>query len=161
MSQHPLNIQPARMVLDGREWVDSTWAESLAEKLREKQRSKASHNHQFAAINDLFHNLPIDHAHAPYAASESAFRKHALIATGYCDTDVIDAGSHDVAISTAPIVAKHARAAHGYAIVTVRGSLVTCHTPQSQSFKAMGKERFHQSKEACLNWAMTLLGVAQ
>ena len=79
--QHPLNITPARLVMDGEEWVPATWADSLADALREKQRSQQSHSHQFAAINDLWENLPLRHANAPYAASAEAFRKHGLIAT--------------------------------------------------------------------------------
>lgn len=159
MSQHPLNIRPAEIVLDGKAWVPADWANALADALREKQRSQQSHNHQFAEIHDLWANLPHSHGNAPYAASAAAFRKHGLIATGHCDVETIDCESHEVACRVAPVVAANARKAHGYALVVVRGPLVVCSTPHSQSFKAMGKDRFHKSKADVLDWGHALLGV--
>lgn len=152
-------MQPARMNLNGTEWVEA-WAydKALAD-LAEKQRTKADHNHQFAAITDLFHNLPMHHAGAPYAASADAFRKHGLIATGHCDTMTLAMESPAAALREAPKVAEMARKAHGYALVVARGPLVICSTPHSQSFKAMGKELFQKSKADVLEWAEVLLGV--
>lgn len=156
-----MHHRPAIMHLDGVTWVEKSAYDALREKLAEKQRSNASHNRYFASIHDMFENLPATHAQAPYAASKEAFRKHGLIAGGFCQTDVIDAGSQDAALKAAPLVARLARKAHGYALVTVRGPLVTCSTPESQSFKAMGKDRFHASVAACENWATEVLGVSQ
>lgn len=158
--QHRANIRPAGIWIEGQEYVPASWADMLQEKLREKQRSTASHNHHFAAIADMWANLPQSHAGAPYAASAKAFRKHGLIQRGFCDVDTIDCETHEIACRVAPVVAKNARAAHGYALTIVRGSLVICSTPHSQSYKAMGKERFHESKEAILDWAGQLLGIA-
>lgn len=158
MTAHPLNVRPDRIVVDGKAWVPADWAEALADKLREKQRSQASHNQQFAEINDLWSNLPMNHANAPYAASAEAFRKHGLIATGHCDVEVLDMGSHDAACAAAPFIAKTARKAHGYALVVVRGPLVVCSVPHSQSFRAMGKEAFHKSKQDVLDWGHQMLG---
>jgi len=157
--QHPLNIRPEKMYLDGREWVPADYANALADMLREKQRSTASHNHQWAEIADCWANLPADHAQAPYAGSAEAFRKHGLIAAGYCDTDTLAFETQEQAIAAAPFIARLARKAHGYALTVVRGPLVICSTPHSQSFKAMGKEQFHASKAAVLNWAHEILGV--
>lgn len=157
--KHPLDIRPERMVLDGQEWVPASWAEALADALREKQRTQRSHNHQFAEIHDCWANLPASHAGAPYAASPECFRKHGLIQSGYCDTDTIDLGTHEAALAAAPVIAKHARAAHGYALTVVRGPLVVCSVPHSQSFKAMGREKFYASKQAVLDWAHSVLGV--
>jgi hypothetical protein len=157
--QHPLNITPSRLVLDGREWVPAEWADSLADALREKQRSKATHGHQFAAINDLWANLPLCHKDAPYAASDEAFRKHGLIQRGYCDVDTVVFETREAAIKAAPLIAKLARKAHGYALTIVKGTMVICSTPHSQSYKAMGKEVFQQSKSDVLDWAQCLLGV--
>ena len=159
MSQHPLNIRPAAMVLDGKEWVPADWAYALADALREKQRSQRSHNHQFAEIHDLWANLPHQHANAPYAASAEAFRKHGLIATGHCDVETIDCESHEVACLVAQTVAAKARKAHGSALVVVRGPLMICSTPHSQSFKSMGRARFHKSKADVLDCGHALLGV--
>lgn len=156
---HPLNITPARMVLDGREWVPAEWADSLADALREKQRTRQAHAHQFAAIHELWENLPMRHKDAPYAASAEAFRKHGLCATGHCDVDTVVFENHDAAMASAPFIAKLARKAHGYALTVVRGNLVVCSTPHSQSYAAMGKERFQQSKQDVLAWGEELLGV--
>jgi len=159
--QHPLHIRPAVMHMDGEDWVPASYAEMLAEALREKQRSKQAHAHQFAAIDDCFESLPAKYAGAPFAANADAFRKHGLIATGHCDVDTIDCGDNAIARRTAPLVARLARSAHGYAITIVRGPLVVCTTPHSQSYKAMGKDRFTKSKEDVLSWCHELLGVSQ
>jgi hypothetical protein len=159
MANQKPGISPARIIIDGVEWVPASWADELAEMLREKQRTQASHNHQFAEIHDLWGNLPISHASAPYAASAEAFRKHGLIATGHCDVDTISFESQDAAKKAAPFIAKLARKAHGYALTVVRGPLVVCSTPHSQSYKAMGKEVFEQSKRDVLNWGHEILGV--
>lgn len=160
MSQHPLNLRPASMIIDGEEWVPKTYADTLADKLREQQRSRASHNQQFAEINDLWANLLHHQASAPYAKSADAFRKHGLIATGHCDTDTIVFESKAAACAAAPVIANLARKAHGYALVIVRKNFVICSTPHSQSYKAMGKERFQASKQAVLDWGHSILGVA-
>jgi hypothetical protein len=160
--------QPQQIEIDGERFVEfDAYAdairqvETLVEKLREKQRTDASHAHQFAEMRELWENLPESLAMAPYAKSSEHFRKHALIVTGFCDTDIIDCGEHDVAIATAPLVAKMARKAHGYAIVTARGSLVTCSTPHSQSYRAMGKGKFEESKAKCLTWMHQTIGTHQ
>jgi len=147
------------MHMDGVEWVEKSAYDAALAELAEKQRSTASHNRWFAHIYDLFQNLPAEHDQAPYAASPEAFRKHGLIERGFCDEMTLDLGDKDAALAAAPFVADLARKAHGYALVIVRGSLVVCTTPHSQSFKAMSKERFHESVAACEDWAERLIGV--
>lgn len=151
--------RPATIFLDGIEWVEKSAYDALQAALREKQRSTASHNRYFAHINDLFGNLPASHAQAPYAASQEAFRKHGLIEGGYCDVETLAMPDHETAIKHAPFVSKLAKKAHGYAVTVVRGSLIVCTTPHSQSFKAMGKDTFHASVAACEDWAERLIGV--
>lgn len=156
MSHH----SPLTISLDGKEWVEREAYDTVKRALMEKQRTTRAHNHQFAEIADMWANLPHIHAGAPYAASAEAFRKHGLIATGHCDVDTIDCESHEIALRVAPVVAKNARKAHGYALTVVRGPLVVCSTPKSQSYKAMGKELFQRSKSDVLNWASEMLGVS-
>lgn len=151
-------MKPARMHLDGVEWVEAWALDDALDKLHDRQRSIQSHNHQFAEITDCWTNLPISHAGAPYAASADSFRKHGLIATGYCDVDTVAFDTPEHAQAAAPFIARLARKAHGYALTVARGPLVVCHTPHSQSFKAMGRETFHASKAAVLDWAHSLLG---
>ena len=157
MKHHRLSI----MHMDGVDWVEKSAYDAINAALLEKQRSTASHNRYFAHLVDMFGNLPAAHASAPYAASAEAFRKHALIEAGYCDMDALAMPTQAEAIAAAPFVAKLARKAHGYAVTVVRGSLIVCTTPHSQSFKAMGKDAFHASVAACEDWAERLLGVKE
>ncbi len=150
---------PAVMWMDGIEWVEKSAYDAATAALLEKQRSTASHNRYFAHIIDLFHNLPARHAQASYAASPEAFRKHGLIEGGFCDVDTLAMPTHEAAKAAAPFVAKLARKAHGYAVTVVRGALIVCTTPHSQSFKAMDKDTFHASVAACEDWAERLIGV--
>lgn len=125
----------------------------------EPQRSRASHNHAFAFIDVAWSNLPEDLREMPWAVNRDTFRKHALIATGYCDTALIACGDERRAERMAKMVEHIAANLHGYVVVQVSGPVVYCHTPQSQSLKAMGKERFQQSKQAILEWMAALLAV--
>lgn len=160
--RHDPDISAHSIVIDGQEWVPRAAYDAVMEKLREKQRSTASHNHQFAEIHDLWANLPHSHAQAPYAASAEAFRKHGLIATGHCDTATFSFETAEQARTEAPKIASLARGKDGkkeYALVIARGPLVICSTPHSQSYKAMGKDLFHKSKSDVLDWGHALLGV--
>lgn len=160
MSRHDHSFRPASMLLNGEEWVRKADYDKVAGALREKERSGQAHRHQFAAIYDLWENLPAKYASAPYGASAEAFRKHGLIETGFCTVTTADCESHTAALAAAPLIADLARRAHGYALTVVRGPLVVCSVPESQSYKAMGKERFQASKNAVLEWGERLLGVA-
>lgn len=122
-------------------------------------RSERSHNHQFAEINDMFQNLPESHKHEPYAANADCFRKHGLIMEGYCDVYGIVCATHKDACDAAPHIAKSERKLHGYALATVKGNVIAIKTPHSQSMRAMGKDKFQESKDAVLGWARHLVGL--
>lgn len=125
----------------------------------ERGRSMASHRHQFAWINDAWLSLPEEHRFQPWAETAETMRKHALIATGFHQTYTLDCGSSASAHRIkAALVAAEARG-HGYAIGQVRGPVVTIWTPESQSVRAMGGDRFKESKEAILSWIADKLGV--
>jgi len=124
----------------------------------DRERSDKSHRHQFAWLRTAWENMP-DNGE-PYLRSPETLRKHALIATGYCNAETIDAGSLAAAERVGAYLSTMANNAHGYALVTVRGRVVTCFTPHSQSYKAMGKERFMESKNAILDWIAGNLGVS-
>ncbi len=118
----------------------------------DRQRSMKSHRHQFAWINDAWANLPERLMLQPWAETPETMRKHALIATGYHQLAVIDCGSNAAAGRVkAALVAAESRA-HGYALGQVRGPVVRVWTPESQSVRAMGSERFKESKRAILDW---------
>jgi hypothetical protein len=50
--------------------------------------------------------------------------------------------------------------AHGYALGQVQGPIVRVWTPESQSVRAMGGDRFKESKNAILDWISAQIGVA-
>lgn len=127
----------------------------------ERDRSMKSHRHQFAEIRDAWENLPESLAEAPWAQSPGALRKHALIATGQCDVETIDAGSKAAAERVGAYVGSLARKAHGYALTVVSGPVVRCYTPHSQSVRAMGGKGFQESKTKVLDWIAAQIGVTR
>lgn len=125
----------------------------------ERARSEASHRHQFAWVKDAWLNLPESLRDMPWAETAETLRKHALIATGYHQTYTIDCGANATALRIkAALVAAEAKG-HGYAVGRVRGSALTIWTPESQSYRAMGGERFKASKAAILDWIAAQIGV--
>jgi len=126
----------------------------------ERMRSPATHKHQFAWVKDAWANLPEHLAMMPWSETPETLRKHALIATGYSTTTVIDCGSKAAAGRVkAALVAAEAKA-EGYALGRVTGPVVTVWTPLSQSYRAMGAEQFQASKTAILEWIAAQIGVA-
>lgn len=123
----------------------------------ENERSARSHNHAFAAITEYWHNLPERLAGQPYAKSPDALRKHALIATGQANCEVIVCGSKAAAERVGAYVGHLATKAHGYAITDVRDATVRVWTPHSQSKAAMGGPEFQASKESVLRFIEDLL----
>lgn len=119
------------------------------------QRSRASHCHYFAALNEAWQSLPDKHAGEPWAQSPEHLRRYALIRTGFCDTLTVAAGSNAAALRTAAAM----RSLNEYALVSVEASTVHVFQAQSQSMQAMGKQRFEASKEAVLGFIADLLGV--
>lgn len=126
----------------------------------ERARSPANHRHQFAWIKDAWATLPDEVATQPWAETPETLRKHALIATGYHQTFVLDCGANATAqrVKTALLAAEVK--AHGYALGQVRGPVVRIWTPESQSLRAMGGDRFKASKAAILDWIAAQIGVA-
>lgn len=119
--------------------------------VEESERSQATHNHFFAALHDLWLNLP----ESAGAESFEHFRKRGLIETGYCTvTDIVFSTPDD-----AERAARGIREADGYLIVTVAGNVVRYIRAESQSRKSMGAKRFNESKRAVLDWAAAQVGV--
>lgn len=125
----------------------------------ERGRSTASHRHQFAYIREAWLNLPEALKGAPWAETPEMLRKHALIATGFHQTYMLDCGANATAhrVKTALVAAEAGK--HGYAIGRVRGPVVTIWTPESQSMRAMGGKRFQEAKTAILDWLSAQIGV--
>ena len=124
-----------------------------------RSRSERTHRHQFAEIEEAWRNLPEDQQDLPWAVSPETFRKHLLIVTGFADVQTVVTTSKAEAGRIAALLSHLANQAHGYAITDVRGNVITLRTPHSQSYRAMGHERFQQSKTAILEAAAAVLGV--
>lgn len=125
-----------------------------------RARSGRSHRHQFAEIHDAWLHLPEAAAAMPWAVNPEVFRKHLLVVTGYSDVRTVVASSKAEAVRLAALLTHLATEAHGYALADVRGNVVTLRTPWSQSYRAMGREVFQQSKDAILAAAAELIGVS-
>ena len=122
-------------------------------------RSQNTHRHQWAEIADAWRHLPEALQNMPWAVNPETLRKHALIVSGFRNVETVDAGSKAAAERVAAILSRHATAAHGYAVTQARGPVVTCWTPISQSYRAMGYKRFQESKSAVLSWIAEQIGV--
>lgn len=118
----------------------------------EEARSMRSHRHYFAALADLWANLPERYATEPWAQSTEHFRKFLLIRTGYSETTTYTCESKAEALRLAAAI----RPLDEFGIVVARGMTVLRFTAQSQSVKAMGRV-FQASKTATLDLAETIV----
>lgn len=125
----------------------------------ERARSMNSHRHQFAWVKEAWASLPEAVQDAPWAETPETLRKHALIATGYHQSYTLDCGSQAAAARVKAALTAAEAGKHGYAVGRVRGPVVTIWTPESQSVRAMGRERFQASKSAILDWIAAQIGL--
>lgn len=115
------------------------------------QRTDKSHHHYFATLHDMWASLPDDVA--PEFPNEEVLRAHALIRTGYCNKRQLVCRS----AAEAEKVAAFMRPSSPLAIIGVDGCVVTEWTAESQAYRAMGKKRFQESKDAVLGYVSGLL----
>ena len=120
-----------------------------------EQRSTATHNHEFAWLNEAFMNLPERYAGEQFAQSSEHLRKYALIQTGYSNCQALVCGSKAEALRVAAFV----RPMDEFSIVTVNGVVVNKFTAKSQSRRAMPKGEFQASKTAIMDFVAKLIGV--
>ncbi|MGO4449058.1 hypothetical protein AB4Y96_09035 [Phyllobacterium sp. TAF24] len=118
-------------------------------------RSKISHNHEFAFIGEAWQNLPELFKDEPWAQSPEHLRKYALIRCRYCDTQAFPCGTRAEALRWAA----NLRPMDEYSLVTVDGTIVYRFIAKSQSMRAMGKQLFQESKQAIMDFIDDLLGV--
>lgn len=117
-------------------------------------RSRASHNHYFAAIHDAWLNLRDEYADD--FPSDEHLRKWALIRAGFCDKRSIVCASK----AEAQRVAAFMKPMDTYAVVAASEAVVTVYTAQSQSIKAMGNKIFQDSKQKVLDIVADMIGVS-
>ena len=118
-----------------------------------EQRSAASHRHYFASINEAWQNLP-ENLVEQFPTSEH-LRRWCLIRAGYSQSRDIVASSRSEALRLAAFI----KPMDTYAVVTAREAVVTVYTAESQSMRAMGKQRFQQSKTDVLDLLAAIIGV--
>jgi hypothetical protein len=120
------------------------------------ERSQASHNEFFAALDTRWQTLPAE-LEAEYPSRES-LRHKTLIRTGYCTEKdfVLPTDAAATLFAAALIEADDEQ----YCIIEVRGRIVRRYRAQSQAYRAMGKKVFEQSKQAVLDYIdREILGV--
>lgn len=120
-----------------------------------EERSLISHRHYFAQLHEDWLNLPEDISED--FPTQEHLRKWALIKTGYADKQSIVCSSKEEAMKVAAFI----EPMDVYAVVTVEGCVVTKYNAQSQSVKAMGKEKFQKSKSDVLDYVSAMIGVSK
>ena len=156
-----LNSRPSPTFFDGQFWVPLSYVEHLEEMVRGEMRAQAEHRGYMATVKKLWDNLPEHMAKASFAQSPDTLRKHALIATGHCDSDASVYSTVRDAVRASMTIRYMAKMAHGYAVTITKENTVICTTPKSQSFKAMGADEFKQSKADVLDYIRGLIGVTE
>lgn len=118
-----------------------------------EHRSKSSHDHFFAVINEAWKNIPEDMADD--FPSPEHLRKWALIKAGFCSETRIVCANNGEAMT----LATKAKAMDKYSVVSIDGKAVTIWTADSQRRDAMGRQAFQEAKERVLHIISNLLGI--
>lgn len=116
------------------------------------ERSPKSHAHFFATLHDCFATLPEGEDRWP---TELHFRKNLLIRAGWCDVVEEVCGSR----AEAERWLERLRRRDSYAVVTLRGNVLTTYTAKSQSHAAMKAPEFQAVKTRVFEILGELLGV--
>lgn len=122
-----------------------------------RQRTDATHRHEFAWLRSAWASLPEALHGEPYAKSPEHLRKYALIHCGYADCREIAVADDDLARQVAAFVRA---TADDYAVVAASGGAVRVYTAKSQSRRAMDAATFQASKSAILDFIAGLLSVS-
>lgn len=146
-------------MVNGEPMLPVAYVNALEDELRGQMRDKADLRGYMATVNELWENIPERKLEMPYAVSPDCFRKHALIKTGWAQTQSIVFETPDHARRAAANIGYMARMGHGYAITVVRENVVVCTNPLTQSVAGMGKEDFRESKSQVLDYLRGLIGI--
>ena len=118
-----------------------------------EERSVNTHHHYFAAVNEAWKNLP--EGRMEEFQTPEHLRKKMLIVAGYRDERSIVCASKAEALRVAAFI----KPLDEYAIVIVRDNVVIHLTAKSQSYRAMDKKTFQESKQAVLDHISAMIGV--
>ena len=117
-----------------------------------EHRSRASHDHFFACMNEAWKSLPEELADD--FPSPEHLRKWALIKAGFCSETRIVCANNGEAMT----LATKAKAMDRFSVVAIDGKAVTIWTADSQRKDAMGRAKFQEAKEMALHIVSQLLG---
>lgn len=141
-------MEPLRQRAAAREYIVG----SIYSLEHREDRSSASHAHYFSCIADVWANLP-DRLAEQFPDPEK-LRKYALCMTGYRDERSFVCSSRAEALRLAGFI----KPMDDYAIVSVSEAVVVVWTARSQSYRAMGKTAFNESKQKVLDFLAGLIG---
>ena len=117
-----------------------------------EERSVNSHRAYFAAINEGWTNLPeIEAMRFPTA---DHLRRYLLIKAGYFNERQVVVANAAEAVRVAAFI----KPMDEYAIVSPKGATVSVFTAKSQSYKAMGRREFQESKWKVLDLLAEMIG---
>lgn len=116
-------------------------------------RSSASHRHYMASVTEAFANIPEQHANR--WPSPDHLRKWALIKSGFYHEDTFTCATKAEAMRWGA----NMRALDDYSEVIVEGRTVSRRTAKSQSYTAMERKEFQESKDLVLALLSELIGV--
>lgn len=119
-----------------------------------EERSPQSHSHYFAVINEAWKNLP-DEKVARWPSPEH-LRKWCLIKAGFRTERSIVASS----LAEAAKIMAFVQPMDDYAVVVARENVVIVYEAESQSLRAMKKQRFQESKERVFDVLAQIAGVS-
>lgn len=117
------------------------------------ERSVKSHNHAFGWLTESWRQLPEEYIDL-YPSPEH-LRKRALIAAGYYNETIVDAGTKEGAFQFAATL----RARDDFAMVSVSDTIVVIRDAKSQSRRSMKKKEFQESKTKIMDIIADLIGV--
>ena len=145
-------MKPSRPHLADKAFVvgQHYWLEEVSE------RSWVSHRQEFAFVREAWQTLP--YAVAEKFATPEHLRKAALIATGWHNETILNAGTRADAVRLAAFV----RSADEFAHIAIRGPTVVVRKARSQRMRGpgrMNKADFQASKTDILGWISALIGV--
>jgi hypothetical protein len=157
-------MKPVQFTWNGESMMPAPWQAKLCDQqfvIGERyrmapveDRSDTSHRHEFAWLREAWKNLP--EKYAELYPSPEHLRKRALIDGGFYTEEVIDAGSNAAALRVAAYVRGHDE----FAAVIVRGPAVVVRHAKSQSYRAMDRKEFQESKTAIMEVIAEMIGVS-
>jgi hypothetical protein len=117
-----------------------------------EHRSKASHDHFFACVNEAWKSLPEDMADD--FPSPEHLRKWALIKAGFCSSTRVVCANNAEAMT----LATKAKQMDRFSLVAIDVKVVTIWTADSQRRDAMGRQEFQEAKDRALDVISKLIG---